>query len=69
MSSLSAVQGKDFTLSFLANGGIPGSKFAGWEGVVTLGVTKKVPLSGEVWLGSYRMARLGDLISHDLINC
>ncbi len=46
-----------------------GLKFAGQDGVVTLDVTKKVPLSGEVRLGSYRTARLGDLILHNLINC
>ncbi len=40
----------------------------GGGGVVTLGGTKKVPLSGEVRLGSYRTARPGDLISHHLIN-
>ncbi len=36
-------------------------------GVMSLGITKKVSLSGEVRLGSYRMARLGDLMSHNLI--
>ncbi len=33
---------------------------------MTLGVTKKVPLSGEVRLGSYELC---NLISHNLINC
>ncbi len=36
---------------------------------MTLGVTKKVPLSGEVRLASYGTERPGDLISHNLINC
>ncbi len=66
----SAEQGKYLLYRFvLSNGGVPGLAICRVYGVVTLGVTKKVPLSGEVRLGQLPDGRLGDLISHNLINC
>ncbi len=68
MSRPSAAQrrGKILLCRFVL-GGIPGLgiRRVGW--VVTLGVTKKVPLSGEVRLGSYGMERLGSAISYHII--
>uniref|UniRef100_A0A673KXF7 AIG1-type G domain-containing protein n=1 Tax=Sinocyclocheilus rhinocerous TaxID=307959 RepID=A0A673KXF7_9TELE len=42
--------------------GVPGLKIHRVGGVITLGATKKVPLSGDIWLGSY-----GSAISYRII--
>ncbi len=46
-------RGKILLYHFVSsNEDVPGLKFTGWDEVVMLGISKKVPLSGEVRLGS-----------------